>query len=540
MHPQSLLSGRLVPSLILAAILCALLADELVKVGARAAQADVAPRAMSAPQFVAPRLVPTLVRQPYLQRVSASSVTIVWAALEPGAGEVRYQSAGGNTVVVQAVTTLYTSAQTGMAHDYYQHEATLTGLSAATTYAYEVFVGGVDATAVTDEFTTAPPTGIGTTSFVVFGDSGSGTASQKNLAKLIAAEFRTGQRDLAIHTGDIVYPKGSYQLFQDRFFAIYEEWLRRRPIFFALGNHEYYEASARPYLNLFVMPENGYNAQIPDHRERYYSFDYGPVHFISLDTNAFNGNLSRQQQLTWLVRDLEAPTQPWRIVFMHIPTYGSSYFTNLRTTLQPIFERYGVQLVLAGHEHDYARGAPWREPPTAYSPVMHVVSGGGGASLNQPTPGPWLVNWARAFHYLNVTVTDCAPSSSCELTLNAIGLDGLRFDTFTLPLRAQQQDAAPPQVTWDQPEAGAVRSGIATISAIVSDDQQIVKVDALIDGVLRFVDDVPPYEWTWDTTKDLNGERTLELRAIDVADRKSTRLNSSHSQISYAVFCLKK
>src|SRR2546430_12631121 len=26
----------------------------------------------------------------------------------------------------------------------------------------------------------------------------------------------------------------------------------------------------------------------------------------------------------------------------------------------------------------------------------------------------------------------------------------------------------------------------------------------------------------------------------DLADRKSTRLNSSHSQISYAVFCLKK
>src|SRR2546430_7166911 len=29
-------------------------------------------------------------------------------------------------------------------------------------------------------------------------------------------------------------------------------------------------------------------------------------------------------------------------------------------------------------------------------------------------------------------------------------------------------------------------------------------------------------------------------RSIRSADRKSTRLNSSHSQISYAVFCLKK
>src|SRR2546427_6980171 len=30
------------------------------------------------------------------------------------------------------------------------------------------------------------------------------------------------------------------------------------------------------------------------------------------------------------------------------------------------------------------------------------------------------------------------------------------------------------------------------------------------------------------------------LRRRHVGDRKSTRLNSSHSQISYAVFCLKK
>src|SRR2546430_5829285 len=32
----------------------------------------------------------------------------------------------------------------------------------------------------------------------------------------------------------------------------------------------------------------------------------------------------------------------------------------------------------------------------------------------------------------------------------------------------------------------------------------------------------------------------LQRRPISPADRKSTRLNSSHSQISYAVFCLKK
>src|SRR5688572_32754331 len=34
--------------------------------------------------------------------------------------------------------------------------------------------------------------------------------------------------------------------------------------------------------------------------------------------------------------------------------------------------------------------------------------------------------------------------------------------------------------------------------------------------------------------------RFHEVVAVELGDRKSTRLNSSHSQISYAVFCLKK
>src|SRR2546430_6753435 len=36
------------------------------------------------------------------------------------------------------------------------------------------------------------------------------------------------------------------------------------------------------------------------------------------------------------------------------------------------------------------------------------------------------------------------------------------------------------------------------------------------------------------------GHRVFVTRRFRIADRKSTRLNSSHSQISYAVFCLKK
>src|SRR5690606_41923124 len=45
----------------------------------------------------------------------------------------------------------------------------------------------------------------------------------------------------------------------------------------------------------------------------------------------------------------------------------------------------------------------------------------------------------------------------------------------------------------------------------------------------------------WLTVADLNGPWEAELELPDDrVDRKSTRLNSSHVKISYAVFCLKK
>src|SRR2546430_15146558 len=41
--------------------------------------------------------------------------------------------------------------------------------------------------------------------------------------------------------------------------------------------------------------------------------------------------------------------------------------------------------------------------------------------------------------------------------------------------------------------------------------------------------------------RQLRGSRAVSVRLREArVDRKSTRLNSSHSQISYAVFCLKK
>src|SRR3712207_6995987 len=45
---------------------------------------------------------------------------------------------------------------------------------------------------------------------------------------------------------------------------------------------------------------------------------------------------------------------------------------------------------------------------------------------------------------------------------------------------------------------------------------------------------------TWSRRTERKRLRSIETYAFPRPDRKSTRLNSSHANISYAVFCLKK
>jgi hypothetical protein len=92
-------------------------------------------------------------------------------------------------------------------------------------------------------------------------------------------------------------------------------------VFLSFGNHEEYALKGKPYFDLFVLPENGANPAFPSHRERYYSFDYGPVHFIALDTQLTAG---WQQQLDWLVRDLDTADAVVRVESLDNPSWQDS------------------------------------------------------------------------------------------------------------------------------------------------------------------------------------------------------------------------
>lgn len=404
-----------------------------------------APGALRNDATIVPKPSPTptvtLVRHPYLQQVTDTSAIVVWATRENGIADVQL-AASGVTHVVPATSRLVQAAVTGMAFDYYQHEASLTALTAQTSYSYVPRLDGVSVS-TGDRLTTAPAPGGGTVRFIAFGDSGVGSTEQRQLATLMTAD----SFDFAVHTGDVTYGSetmvggGGYPQLHAWFFDIYRDWLRTRPMYPSIGNHDNEINNAAPYRDVFALPTHGATAAFPEHARRYYSFDYGPAHVVVLDTElAFQNTTRRQAQMDWLERDLAATQQPWKIAVFHRSPYsaGGEHGSDMtvRSVLGPIFDRHKVALVFSGHEHDYERTIPIKETADG-GPTVYVVTGGGGAPLYPAATAWWTAVSRSAFHYMRGRIEEC------RLLVEAVGIDGAVFDTTTLDRCATSTDPSP-------------------------------------------------------------------------------------------------
>ena len=408
----------------------------------------------------------TVVRQPYLQQVTATAATVVWATREAGNAQVRITAPSGATTTATAVSTLVPATATGLASDYYQHVVRLQNLSPSTTYQYDILLDAGDLNPGVDTIRTAPTPGSGTVSFVAFGDSGTGSAQQQQIAAMLSGE----NFDFAVHGGDVAYgdPTGvggaTYRTMDDWFFGMYAGWLRSRPMFPSIGNHDSRASNGdgRPYLDLFVLPEDGRSTTYPDHAERFYSFDYGPVHVVVLDTElAFQDPARRAAQLSWLDADLASTTQPWKVAVFHRSPYsaGGEHGSDLtvRDAFGPVLDRFGVQLVISAHEHDYERTVPMRGGVPATGGTTYIVTGGGGAPLYPAGTASWTAFSASVHHYLRGTAT------SCTLRVTAVSISGGALDDVELTRCAPP---APVPAPWTSRDIGAVGpAGSATESS---------------------------------------------------------------------------
>lgn len=320
-----------------------------------------------------------LTRGPYLQLAHPEGVTVVWrtgsAMSDP---QVRFWIPGeeeaaqvcrGEAILPRTTTGSQplSSAPEGTV----QYEATISGLSPATTYQYVIHDGEEALTEAGKhhQFTTHPPAGTPVPTRVwVVGDSGTGEIHQRLVHDAMLHYTASTKRplDLYLHVGDMAYSHGTDPQFQERFFAPYQETLGRTVCWASMGNHEGHSSDGKkgigPFYDAYVCPTNGEAGGVPSGSEAFYSFDHGQVHFICLNSY----DLDRRptgRMAQWLQRDLAATQSRWIIAYWHHPPYTKGTHNSdtekelveMRKFIMPILEEGGVDLVLSGHSHIYER-----------------------------------------------------------------------------------------------------------------------------------------------------------------------------------------
>ncbi len=189
------------------------------------------------------------------------------------------------------------------------------------------------------------PLKTGSVRFAAIGDMGTGEVPQYEVANRMNAVRQEFPFDFVIMLGDNIYGGSKPKDFERKFEQPYKALLDASVKFYAsLGNHD--NPNERFY-KLFNM--NGAN---------YYTFKKGNVRFFALDSNYMDA-----KQLAWLEKELQnSGTSDWKICFFHHPlyssgrTHGSSI--ELRSLIEPLFIKYGVDAVFSGHDHVYERVKP--------------------------------------------------------------------------------------------------------------------------------------------------------------------------------------
>jgi acid phosphatase type 7 len=340
---------------------------------------------------------------PYVQNVSKTSAAIYWKSTNKATGRVEYgpteaygASAGGHIKYIMENGS--PQPQEGSVT-----QAHLDDLAPDTLYHYRIKLSTSSSKDRT--FRTAPHDNDAAFTFLVYGDSRSDPVAH---ARVVSAAATTCDAAFVLHTGDVV-PSGSagQSIWTKQFFGPADPLLRETWFSVIRGNHD----NANPLFFLYFEGTDSSQG------EAYFSFDWGPVHVVTLDTNSAYDPGSKQYR--FLKRDLAETSRPFRVFFGHHPAYSSGSHGStkrMQDYLQPLFEQNGVQLVFAGHDHTYER--------TIINGITYVVSGGGGAPLygqGQLRGNPKSLVFREIYNFVQVDVT----SEKLTLTAWAVNNSGV-------------------------------------------------------------------------------------------------------------------
>jgi len=313
----------------------------------------------------------TLLRGPYLQVATSNSIVVRWRTDVLTRGVVRYGTTPGQLDKNMADSILTS-----------EHKIKLSGLEPRTKYYYSIGSWQDTLSATGNYFVTLPVPGTeGFYRIAAIGDCGNNSVNQRNVRDQLLHYLGDNYLDAWILLGDNAYSSGRDAEFQSNFFNIYRDnLLPKYPLFPSPGNHDYNdgdrfnEKTAQvthdvAYYQNFSMPRDGEAGGVASNTQAFYSYDLGNIHFLSLDSYGKEDGQYRiydttGPQVQWIKKDLEAnQNKGWIIAYWHHPPYTMGSHTSdkemelvhIRENFIQILERYGVDLILCGHSHDYER-----------------------------------------------------------------------------------------------------------------------------------------------------------------------------------------
>ncbi len=211
---------------------------------------------------------------------------------------------------------------------------------------------------------TTPPVAKTSIRFAVLGDTGTGERAQYDVAAQLWKSHAVFPFEFIIMVGDNMYGSERPQDYARKFELPYKPVLDANiPFYASLGNHD---DPNQIYYKLFNMDG-----------KRFYSFKKDKLGTVGARFFALDSNYMTREQLEWLEKDLQASGSDWKIPFFHHPLYSSGgrhgSEEDLRDQLEPLFLKYGVNVVFAGHEHFYERLKPQKG--------IYYFTAGGSAKL---------------------------------------------------------------------------------------------------------------------------------------------------------------
>lgn len=360
-----------------------------------------------------------------------SSRAFTWYTGDPGAAGWLEVNRGSSSSFAEGTVTRIEGVHTVVKTDKGKkgvHKAEITGLQPGTVYSYRVGSGTGGEWSSIFEFRTAEAESRSVTFINVTDSQGASAADFKLWGRTLERAFQTFPgAQFIVHNGDFTEEPEKSALWND-FFSSVQGRVASIPLVPVTGNHDEIEEKAEEFTSHFNLPDHGAPGSIPGTS---YSFDYGPVHVTVLNTES---NLKTQTK--WLREDLAGTDKPWKIVAMHRPAYGGNTYKKVEEWTAA-FDKYKVDLVLQGHNHEYSRSYPLLggkilsgdKHLAGAKGTVYVVTNASGGKFNEKKEDQFYhkVHFQNQKQmYAGITV------DGNQLAYQAYDVDGHRLDEFVL------------------------------------------------------------------------------------------------------------